>query len=356
MCLVTAVDTRLDSAVPNVCLRINLFSKNGSMRSAGWVGASVYQMEFMTVSESFWVSVPATTANIGPGFDCLGAALTRYNRFKFTRNSGKPILSIKVTGAERDRVSKSSSNLAYVAFCEYFKRLQQPIPSVQIEIALGVPLARGLGSSSTAIVGGILGANALAGFPMTSAELARLATDLEGHPDNVVPALLGGCRLATIDDQGHGTLCEIPWHPEIVPILVIPTFEVPTAKARQVLPKEYSRADAVYTIGHLGLLLRALETGNGDWIRTAIGDRIHEPYRKTLIPGYDAVVQAALSAGAYGVTISGAGPTLLALGSPEQATAIADGMSAAWQQQGIDVADAVALQIDAIGATVKPIS
>ena len=313
-------------------------------------------MEFMTVSESFWVSVPATTANIGPGFDCLGAALTRYNRFKFTGNTETSTFRIKVAGAEHDRVPTNASNLAYVAFCEYFKRLQQPVPAVQIEIALDVPLARGLGSSSTAIVAGILGANALAGFPLTSADLARLATDLEGHPDNVVPALLGGCRLATVDDQGRSTLCEIPWHPAIVPILVIPTFEVPTAKARQVLPQEYSRTDAVYTIGHLGLLLRALETGNGDWIRTAIGDRIHEPYRKTLIPGYDAVVQAALSAGAYGVTISGAGPTLLALGNPERAAAIAECMSTTWQQQGIDVVDAVALQIDAIGATVKSIS
>ncbi|MEO1300175.1 MAG: homoserine kinase, partial [Cyanobacteria bacterium J06636_16] len=157
----------------------------------------------------------------------------------------------------------------------------------------------------------------------------------------------------SVNDMGQGTLCEVPWHPDIVPILVIPAFEVPTAKARKVLPSTYSRADAVYTIGHLGLLLRALETGNGDWIRTAIGDRIHEPYRKTLIPGYDAVVQAALTTGAYGVTISGAGPTLLALGSPDRAGAIAERMAATWQQQGIDVVDADTLQIDAIGARVS---
>ena len=305
------------------------------------------------MSESFRVAVPATTANIGPGFDCLGAALTCYNRFTFTRNPGEVPLTIEVTGTERDRVPTNTSNLAYIAFCECFKHLDQSVPPVQIKIDLDVPLARGLGSSSTAIVGGILGANALAGFPLQPTDLAQLATNLEGHPDNVVPALLGGCRLATVNDHGHGTLCEVPWHPEIVPILVIPAFEVPTAKARQVLPPTYSRADAVYTMGHLGLLLRALETGNGDWIRTAIGDRIHEPYRKTLIPGYDAVVQAALAAGAYGVTISGAGPTLLALGSVSQAVAIAKSMSTTWQQQGIDVVDAVALQIDAIGATVS---
>jgi homoserine kinase len=168
-----------------------------------------------------------------------------------------------------------------------------------------------------------------------------------------VPALLGGCRLATVNDAGTGTICEIPWNPAIVPIVVVPGFEVSTAKARQVLPQQYSRADAIYTMGHLGLLLRALETGNGDWLQTAIGDRIHEPYRKTLIPGYDTVTAAALAAGAYGVTISGAGPTLLALGSAEQAEAIAQAMAATWQQQGIEVVDARPLQIDRIGATVR---
>lgn len=304
------------------------------------------------VSDAFLVSVPATTANIGPGFDCLGAALTRYNRFMIRRAATASPLSITVTGLDSDRVSTNASNLAYVAFCEYFKRLGQPVPPIRLEIFLGVPLARGMGSSSTAIVGGILGANALASNPLDLAALAQLATEIEGHPDNVVPALLGGCRLATVNDAGTGTICEVPWNPAIVPIMVVPAFEVSTAKARQVLPQHYSRADAVYTMGHLGLLLRALETGNGDWLRTAIGDRIHEPYRKTLIPGYDAVAEAALAAGAYGITISGAGPTLLALGSAEQSDAIAQQMAAAWQQQGIDIVDARPLQIDTIGATV----
>lgn len=305
------------------------------------------------MSNFYLVSVPATTANIGPGFDCLGAALTRYNRFTFSPGTESAPLTITVNGMESDRVTTDTSNLAYVAFCKFFERIAQPVPPVKLHIDLDVPLARGMGSSSTAIVGGILGGNALAGEPLDLAALAQLATDIEGHPDNVVPALLGGCRLATVNDAGTGTICEIPWNPAIVPIVVVPGFEVSTAKARQVLPQQYSRADAIYTMGHLGLLLRALETGNGDWLRTAIGDRIHEPYRKTLIPGYDAVTEAALTAGAYGVTISGAGPTLLALGSAEQAEAIAQAMTTTWQQQGIEVVDARPLQIDRIGSTVR---
>jgi homoserine kinase len=298
------------------------------------------------------VSVPATTANIGPGFDCLGAALSRYNRFTFTRTTGQKKLVITVTGSERDRVATNDSNLVYTAFRKYFERVGKPVPALKLDIVLDVPLARGLGSSSTAIVGGLLGANALANSPLEASALAQLATEIEGHPDNVVPALLGGCRLATVDARGNETICDIPWDGTIVPIVVIPAFEVSTAKARQVLPQQYSRADAIYNVGHLGLLLRALETGNGDWIRTAIGDRIHEPYRKTLIPGYDAVMAAAMEAGAFGVTISGAGPTLLALGNPARASAIADSMATAWKRQGIDVVDAVPLQIDASGATV----
>lgn len=309
----------------------------------------------MVVSESFLVSVPATTANIGPGFDCLGAALTRYNRFLFTLGSDSTPLHISLTGLDCDRIATNQSNLAYIAFCKCFERLGQPVPPVQMEITLDVPLARGLGSSSTAIVGGILGANALAGFPLESAALAQLAIDIEGHPDNVVPALLGGCRLATVNDQGVSTLCDIPWHPEVVPVVVVPAFEVSTAKARQVLPQHYSRTDAVYTLGHLGLLLRGLSTAHEVWLRTAIGDRIHEPYRKALIPGYDTVVQAAIDAGAYGVTISGAGPTLLALGKADKAAAIAQTMAQTWQQLGIEIVDARPLKIDDQGATVTVI-
>ena len=308
------------------------------------------------MGEAFRVSVPATTANIGPGFDCLGAALTRYNQFTFAPALGEETLQITVQGQDRDRVTTAPSNLAYVAFQKFFQAIGQPVPALRLQIDLNVPLARGMGSSSTAIVGGILGANAMAGQPLDAQALADLATKIEGHPDNVVPALLGGCRLATMNDAGVTTLCEVAWHPDILPILVVPAFEISTAQARAVLPTEYSRADAVYTMGHLGLLIQALATGNGDWLRTAIGDRIHEPYRKSLIPGYDVVTQAAHDAGAYGVTISGAGPTLLALGSVAKATAIAQAMAQAWQEVGIDIVDAKPLAIDKAGATVTAIN
>ncbi|MDY6938601.1 MAG: homoserine kinase [Cyanobacteriota bacterium] len=296
------------------------------------------------------ISVPGTTANIGPGFDCLGAALTIYNQFAFTPLEGTDsTLEIRVTGLEADRVATDERNLAYQAFAKFYEHLDKTPPAVAIDIELGVPLARGLGSSATAIVGGLMGANQLAGKPLSTGELMRLAIAIEGHPDNVVPALLGGCRLAAAEGADW-QICEIPWHEDIVPVVAIPDFELSTAEARKVLPSQYSRDDAIFNPAHLGLLLRGLETGNGDWLRVGTLDRIHQPYRRTLIPGYDRVRQEALSAGAYGMTISGAGPTLLALASGDRADGVVAAMSAAWDSEEI-TPDVRALQIDTRGAS-----
>jgi homoserine kinase len=299
------------------------------------------------------VTVPATTANIGPGFDCLGAALTLYNRFQFTPLEAEAgTVTIQVTGLEAERVATDATNLAYQAFVYFYQQQQRPVPAVAIAIDLAVPLARGLGSSSTAIVGGLVGANQLAGCPLDLAALTRLAITLEGHPDNVVPALTGGCQLAVADEGQDWVLCPIPWHPDIVPVVAIPNFELSTAAARQVLPPHYSRADAIFNTAHLGLLLRALETGQGDWLRVALGDRIHQPYRQALIPGYDAVAEAAIAAGAHGLVISGAGPTLLALTAAERANGVAIAMAQTWQGQGQSVVTQV-LALDTQGIQVS---
>lgn len=308
------------------------------------------------------VTVPATTANLGPGFDCIGAALKLYNEFRF--NADTQGLKISVTGTESQRVDTSTDNLVYQAFEKFYQHLGQTVPPVEIEIKLGVPLARGLGSSATAIVGGLVGANQLAGEPLDVVEVMNLAIAIEGHPDNVVPAILGGCRLAatgqipplpSLGKGGQGgvnwEICEIPWHPEIVPVVAIPDFELSTSSARSVLPTDYSRADAIFNIAHLGLLLRGLETGRSDWLTAALQDKIHQPYRQALIAGYEAVQEAAVAAGAYGMVISGAGPTLLALAPSSQAAAVAEAMTLAWKNQGM-TAKVRSLALDTQGATV----
>ncbi|NJN88661.1 MAG: homoserine kinase [Leptolyngbyaceae cyanobacterium SL_7_1] len=297
------------------------------------------------------VQVPATTSNIGSGFDCIGAAFTLYNQFTYqvAADSDSP-LTIAVTGIEAPRVKTDDSNLAYQSFLRLYQHIGQTPPAVKMAIALGVPLSRGLGSSATAIVGGLVGANVLAGSPLSQAEIMELAITIEGHPDNVVPALLGGCRLAAVDHQ-QWAICDIPWHTEVVPIVAIPDFEVSTAEARRVLPSQYSRADAIFNVSHLGLLIRGLETGQGDWLRVAMDDRIHQPYRQSLIQGYEAVRSAALTAGAYGLVISGAGPTLLTLAHPTQAAAVEAAMTQAWTEQGVTV-EVKALELNRQGAIV----
>ncbi|PAX53424.1 homoserine kinase [Brunnivagina elsteri CCALA 953] len=301
-------------------------------------------------NSSVTVTVPATTANLGAGFDCIGAALSIYNEFKFTLLSeGKT--HITATGKEAERVNTNiQDNLLYQSFVKLCDRIGKTPPSVKMEIGLGVPLARGLGSSATAIVGGLVAANVLAGEPLSQSEVMDLAIEIEGHPDNVVPALIGGCRLAATGASGW-EICDIPWHESIIPVVAIPEFELSTAEARQVLPTEISRADAIFNISHLGLLLRGLETGKQNWLQASLQDKLHQPYRKSLIQGYDKVSAAAISAGAFGMVISGAGPTLLALTDTTHAIDVVVAMASAWQELAIK-AEVRSLAIETQGAKV----
>ena len=296
------------------------------------------------------IRVPATTANLGAGFDCIGAALSLYNEFAFTPIETENLV-IAVEGLEAAKVDTDATNLAYQAFVKLYDKIDRTPPGIKIEISLGVPLARGLGSSATAIVGGLLGANAVAGNPLSSSEVMQLAIEMEGHPDNVVPALIGGCRLAATAANGWA-IADIPWHSKIVPVVAIPDFELSTAEARSVLPSEYSRADAIFNTAHLGLMMRGLETGNGEWLTAGLVDRIHQPYRQKLIPGYTDVESAVIAAGGYGMVISGAGPTLLAITTPELAEAVATAMAEAWAIHNIQ-AQAQPLQVDMQGAVVE---
>lgn len=301
---------------------------------------------------SITVRVPATTANIGPGFDCLGAALTLYNEFVFRIVDAPTSLQITVEGVQAEKVSCDATNLVYQAFTQLFEQINQPLPAIALHINMEVPLARGLGSSATAIVGGLVGANVLAGKPLSTAQLAEMATAIEGHPDNVVPALFGGARISATGLDQAWEVAELIWHENITPVIAIPDFELSTTAARAVLPVQYSRADAVFNAAHLGLLLQGLATGNADWLKAALQDKIHQPFRQCLIAGYDAVYQAAIAAGAYGMVISGAGPTLLALCPATTATTVQTAMLKAWRNLNVN-ATAMVLRLDRQGTMVR---
>ena len=280
------------------------------------------------------ISVPATTANLGVGFDCLGAALSMSNEFQFTKVNTNTKLEITVEGEEAHQVGTGQSNLIYRSILYLYHKLEQIPPNLEITVKLGVPLSRGLGSSATAIVGGLLGANSLAGNPFSTSQIMQMAIAIEGHPDNVVPALLGNCLLSVKEDE-QWQICPIDWHQDLIPVVAIPNFELSTKEARAVLPAEYSRSDAIFNISRMGLLIRALETNNGEWLRTALADKLHQPYRQQLITGYLEVKQAASAAGAYGMVISGAGPTLLALTNLQNVERVVASMKEAWAKMEV---------------------
>jgi homoserine kinase len=279
------------------------------------------------------VTVPATTANLGVGFDCLGAALTMTNEFQFVVVDSDTTLKIMVEGEEADKVGLGENNLIYRSLVQFYQHIEQTPPPLEITIKLGVPLSRGLGSSATAIVGGLMGANGLAGNPLNQWEIMEMAIAIEGHPDNVVPALQGNCLLS-VEDRGEWQISQIPWHQDIIPIVAIPNFELSTREARSVLPTEYSRSDAVFNISRMGLLIRALETNNPSWLKTALADKLHQPYRQALITGYQEVEQAALASGAYGMV--------------EQ---VVTAMKTAWCSKGVE-AQVRSLAINPSGAKV----
>jgi homoserine kinase len=295
------------------------------------------------------VKVPATTANLGPGFDSIGAALSLYNQFHVAVLADLPAGTCKISasGLEAERVQTDSENLVYRSFKAVYDKLSQPVPAVEIEIYLGIPLARGLGSSATAIAAGVVAGNALCGSVLSQQELLQLAITLEGHPDNVVPALLGGCKLAATSgvNQEHWAIADVPWHESIIPIVAIPDFELSTTEARGVLPPTYSRADTIFNVSHFGLLLRGLQTGEATWLKAALHDRIHQPYRKALITSFGDVEAAAASAGAYGLVISGAGPTLLTLANRQDSQSVQSAMTSAWAAHGVP-ALVMSLQLD----------
>ncbi len=291
------------------------------------------------MGQAVTVWVPATTANLGSGFDCLGAALDFGNRFHFAlRPGGEPVITLGAT--------VPGENLAYRAFALVYERLGQAVPAVTLTLELEVPLARGLGSSATAIVAGLRAAHYFLGEPLPASQVLAWGVGLEGHPDNVVPAWWGGCRLT------YGEcVAAIPWHRDIIPVLAIPEFELATAAARAVLPSHVPYRDAVANLGALGCLLQGLHQGSPELLRAGLQDHLHQPYRRGLIPGYDLVERAALAAGAYGVVISGAGPTLLALTAPRQAQGVAQAMVQAWAGVGVQATARIA-QVREQGAQV----
>ncbi len=273
------------------------------------------------------VRVPASTANLGPAFDCLGLALDLATTFTFApHDDAAHPLAIAITSEWGDDpanagLPENEENLAYRVFAAHLAALGHAVPPVRMTIVLGIPSARGLGSSATAVVGGLLAAEAIAGQPDT---LARRFAVLDeaisyehgGHPDNVSAALLGGLVIATRDhlhpDRAWHAV-RVPLPPALRAVLFVPSFAMDTIAGRALMPPHYSRADAVHNVGHAGLLIAALATGDLAAIDAAMDDRFHEPYRAQIFPQMPDLIAAARAAGAHGACLSGGGSAILAL-------------------------------------------
>lgn len=256
------------------------------------------------------IRVPATTANIGPGFDCLGLALELFNTLEVEAGE---ITRIQVVGEGAEKLPCSQDNLVYRALLRYYEEIASVPPPLQLKMKNRIPLARGLGSSAAAIVAGLLAAHCLSGQSLPREKLLDLAVELEGHPDNVAPALLGGLVISTAKSTGPGYhYLQLPPPRELQAVVCIPNFQVATEAARKVLPSQISFSDAVHNLGRVALLLGAFTSKRWDLLSAALEDRLHQPYRKSLVPGLDRALAWALEAGALGAALSGSGPTVIA--------------------------------------------
>lgn len=293
------------------------------------------------------ISVPASTSNLGAGFDAFGLALNLYNEFYIEPSDHYEIL---VEGEGSESLPRDEKNLfirVYKRACSFFGVKEIPVRLRQVN---RIPTARGLGSSATAILGGIQTCLSLNSLEVNPEEILKLAFEFEPHPDNLVPALLGGFIVCASSEEGIKYLT-LDFPHELKVVVCVPEFELSTQKARQVLKREVPLRDAVFNLQRSALMVGALLTKRFDLLREAVKDRIHQPYRAELIPGFWQVLKSAYEEGALAVFLSGAGPTVASL-CLEGEERIGRAMVQAFKEHGIG-ASWKALEVSRQGLSVK---
>jgi len=279
--------------------------------------------------------VPATTANLGPGFDSLGMALDMYNYITMAETDTG--LTIKVEGSGAEKISKDTSNLVYKAAAQVFQKVGYKPKGLQINLQNNIPLARGLGSSAAAIIGGMVAANHISGSKLDYDQILHMATCMEGHPDNVAPALLGGIVVCA-QLEGETVYRRIQPPVNLTTVVAIPDYELSTEKARNALPAKVPLGDAVYNLSRVSLLVWAFANSDMELMGKVMEDKLHQPYRMHLIPGMHNVTKAAIEMGAYSLVLSGAGPALIAFCTSNNAMAIGEAMKIAFEKSGAECA------------------
>ena len=291
------------------------------------------------------VRVPATSANMGPGFDSLGIALKLYNDFGFRELEED---GLKFKGMPEEFCNEN--NIIYQAMKHCFDKAGYKIKGLEIsELTQDVPVSRGLGSSSTCIVGGLVGANEILGKKFSEEELLEMAVEIEGHPDNVAPALLGGMVVAIVDEN-KTFYDKVDVKKGIKFVSIIPDFRLSTKKARGVVPQQISLKDGVYNVSRAALMVACFSSGKYDLIKYACKDAFHQNYRAKLIPGFEEVYNKSYDLGAWGCYLSGAGPTIMAIINEEDER-FSNKLREYLKIKGLEW-DILELSIDDAGATI----
>jgi len=295
------------------------------------------------------VTVPASTTNLGPGFDVLGMALKLYNTVEMAVSPSG--LRIEIEGEGADTLPRDESNLVYRTAKLVFDRVGKKPPPMVIRLINRIPLARGLGSSGTAIVGGLMTANVISGADLTRDEILDMGAAIDGHPDNVAASIFGGIVIASPTEHGVTCMKLLPPKPVDV-VIVVPDFHLLTSDARAVLPASVDLQAAVFNIGRASLLVSALATGDFRFLGIATDDRLHQPHREKLIPGMKDVFRAARSADEnVAVALSGAGPSIVAFCTDNSAR-VGESMRRAFLEHNIN-SRVMILDIDEKGAMIS---
>ena len=301
------------------------------------------------------VKVPATTANLGPGFDIFGMALPFYNEITIEEtvipNSGVEFHVLDENGEENLYVNnEGEENIILKAIKFLYNFIGQEPDGLKITVKTGIPIARGLGSSASVIVGGLIAANELLGNPSDLDALLAIAAEVEGHPDNVVPAFVGGFVLASQEEDGRVVYRKIEWNPDWKLTICIPDYELQTGISRSVLPENASYKDAVFNAKRCAMFIQALNTKDDKLMKFALQDRLHQPYRLKLVPGLEEISKRLKNEeDVLGCVLSGAGPSVLVISKEKVLDKIKEIINDVWSNLNIK-ADVLTIDVEQNGA------
>jgi len=290
------------------------------------------------------IRVPGTSANLGAGFDCIGIAVDRWLAASVEAgddlDSGNATITINRKGALAPLALAPEDDTLYAGFIAACAAADRAVPErLAFSVDSEIPIGRGLGSSSASFVAGARLADTALALGLGTHRLAELCTRIEGHPDNVAPALFGGAILGVpcngSFDGRHWVFAPLPVHPSIAFVFIIPPFQVETAMARAILPRDVPHRVAVRAAGKGAALAHGLATGDAALLQIALDDVLHVPYRRALVPGLASLHDAACAAGAYGATLSGSGPTLVAIAQQASAERVEEAMKNRWSAEGV---------------------